>query len=59
MTGKVPQARRVLHNEKRESLVLFHGDDFLAEGHDSSKDKLDEMLGAFRDQALAAHWSNS
>ena len=26
---------------------MFHGDDFLAEGHDSSLHKLDEVLGAF------------
>ena len=26
---------------------MFHGGDFLAEGHDSSLDKLDQVLGAF------------
>ena len=34
----------VVHNEKEDPL-LFHGDDFFAEGHDSSLDKLDDMLG--------------
>ena len=29
---------------------MFHGDDFLAEGHDSSLNKLDEVLGAFVQQ---------
>ena len=28
-------------------MVLFHGDDFLAEGHDSTLDKLDAVLGEF------------
>ena len=31
---------------------MFHGDDFLAEGHDSSLDKLDEVLGAFEIKRL-------
>ena len=35
------------YNETEDSLVMFHGDDFSAEGHDSSLDKLDEVLGAF------------
>ena len=35
------------YNKTEDSLVMFHGDDFLAEGHDSSLDKLDEVLGAF------------
>ena len=30
----------VAYNETEVSLVPFHGDDFLAEGHDSSLDKL-------------------
>ena len=25
----------VVYNETEDSLVMFHGDDFLAEGHDS------------------------
>ena len=37
----------VAHSEKEDSLVSFHGDDFLAEGHDSSPDKLEDVLGAF------------
>ena len=32
----------VAYNETEVSLVMFHGDDFLAEGHDSSLDKLDD-----------------
>ena len=32
---------RVAYNETEDSLVMFHGDDFLAEGHDSSLDKLE------------------
>ena len=32
--------------------MLFHGDDFLAEGHDSSLDKLDDVLGAFEIKRL-------
>ena len=40
------------YNEKEDSMVLFHGDDFLAEGHDSSLDKLDEVLGAFEIKRL-------
>ena len=39
-------------NEKEDSVVLFHGDDFLAEGHDSSLDKVDEVLGAFEIKRL-------
>ena len=35
------------YNEKEDSLVLFHGNGFLAECHDSFLDKLDEVLGAF------------
>ena len=31
---------------------MFHGDDFLAEGHDSSLDKPDEVLGAFEIKRL-------
>ena len=34
-------------NEAEDSLVLFHGENFLAEGHVSSLDKLSEVLGAF------------
>ena len=37
----------VAYNETEDSLVMLHGDVFfLAEGHDSSLDKLDEVLGA-------------
>ena len=42
----------VAYYEKEDSLVLFHGDDFLAEGHDSSLDKLGEVLGAFEIKRL-------
>ena len=42
----------VAYNETEDSLALFHGDDFLAEGHDSSLDKLDEVLGAFEIKRL-------
>ena len=42
----------VTHNETEDSLVMFHGDDFLAEGHDSSLDKLDEVLEAFEIKRL-------
>ena len=31
----------VAYSETEDSLVMFHGDDFLAEGHDSSLDKLE------------------
>ena len=37
----------VAYNETEDSLVMFHGDDFLAESHDNSLDKLDEVLEAF------------
>ena len=43
----------VAYNENEDSLVLFDGDDFFAEGHDSSLDKLDEVLGAFEIKRLA------
>ena len=33
---------------------MFHGDDFLAEGHDSSLDKLDEVLEHLRSSACRA-----
>ena len=42
----------VVYNETEDSLVIFHGDHFLAEGHDSSLDKLDEVLGAFEIKRL-------
>ena len=42
----------VAYNETEGSLVLFHGDDFLAEGLDSSLDKLDEVVGAFEIKRL-------
>ena len=42
----------VAYNETEDSLVLFHEDDFLAEGHNSSLDKLDEVLGAFEIKRL-------
>ena len=44
--------RCVAYNETEDSLVMFHGDDILAEGHDSSLDKLDEVLGAFEIKRL-------
>ena len=44
----------VAHIKKEDSLVLFHEDDFLAEGHDGSLDKLDEVLGAFEIKRLPA-----
>ena len=31
---------------------MFHGDDFLAESHDSSLDKLDEVLESFEIKRL-------
>ena len=38
---------RVLHTMRTEDpLVMFDGDDFLAEGHDRSLDKLDEGVGS-------------
>ena len=40
------------YNETEDSLVMFHEDDFLAERHDSSLDKLDEVLGAFEIKRL-------
>ena len=42
----------VAYNETEDSLVKFHGDDFLAEGHDSSLDKLDDVLGPFEIKRL-------
>ena len=42
----------VTYNEKEDSLVMFHGDDFLAEGHDSSLDKLDKNFGSFEIRRL-------
>ena len=42
----------VAYNETEDSLVMFHGDDFLADGHDSSLDKLHEVLGAFEIKRL-------
>ena len=42
----------VAYNKTEDSLVTFHGDDFLAEGHDSSLDKLDEVLEAFEIKRL-------
>ena len=42
----------VAYNEKEDSLVMFHGGDFLAGVHDSSLDKLDEVLGAFEIKRL-------
>ena len=42
----------VAYNETEDSLVMFHGDDFLAEGHDSPLDKLDKVLGAFEIKRL-------
>ena len=37
----------VAYNATEDSLLIFHGDDFLAEGHDSTLDKLDVVLGEF------------
>ena len=42
----------VAYNETEDSLVMFHGDDFLAEGRGSSLDKLDKVLGAFEIKRL-------
>ena len=42
----------VAYNEKEASLVLFHGDDFLAKVHDSTLCELDEVLGAFEIRRL-------
>ena len=42
----------VAYTETEDSLVMFHRDDFLAEGHDSSLDELDEVLGAFEMKRL-------
>ena len=42
----------VAYKETEDSLVMFNGDDFLAEGHDSSLDKLDEVLGTFEIKRL-------
>ena len=42
----------VAYNEEEDLLVSSHQDDFLAEGHDSSLDKLDEVLGAFEIKRL-------
>ena len=43
---------RVAYNETEDSSVVFHGDDFLAEGHDSSLDKLDTVLDSFEIKRL-------
>lgn len=37
----------VAYNSKEDSLLIFHGDDFLAEGHDSTLDRLDTVLQQF------------
>ena len=42
----------VAYNETEDSLVMFHGDDSLAEGHDRSLDKLDEVWKAFEIKRL-------
>ena len=53
VTGKFSQSVPcVACNETEDSLVVFHGDDFWAEGHDNSLDKLDEVLGAFEIKRL-------
>ena len=55
VTGKSSQSCRVCaHNEKEDSLVSFHGDDFLAESRDTSLDKLDEVLVHSRSDACRA-----
>ena len=38
--------RCVAYDGTEDSLAVFDGDDILGEGHDSSLDKLDEVLGA-------------
>ena len=48
VTGKcLTSVPCVAYDEKEDLLVLFHGDDVLVESHDSSPDKVDEVLGAF------------
>ena len=42
----------VAYNETEDSLVVFHGDDFMAEGHDSSLDKLNTVLASFEIKRL-------
>ena len=42
----------VTYNENEDLLVSSHGDDFFAQGHDSSMDKLDEASGAFEIKRL-------
>ena len=42
----------VAHNDNEDSLMLLHGDDFAAGGHDNLLDKLDELLGAFEIKLL-------
>ena len=37
----------VAYNEKEDSLVIFHGDDFFAEGESRALDELDKVLSAF------------
>ncbi len=37
----------VSYNAEADSMVVYHGDDFLAEGDDKTLDRLDEVLGAF------------
>ena len=55
VTGKISKSCRVCaHNEKEDSLVLFHGDDFLAESRDTSLDKLDECWMHSRSDACHA-----
>ena len=55
--GEFSQACRVAYSETEEPLVLFHGDDFLAEGHESSPDNLYEVLGAFETTHGSDRWS--
>ena len=42
----------VAYNRKEDSMVIFHGDDFLAEGESGALDKLDLVLGAFEVKCL-------
>ena len=42
----------VAYNRKEDSMVIFHGDDFLAEGEDGALDKLDLVLKAFEVKCL-------
>ena len=49
----------VAYNETEDSLVMFHGDGFLAARSRQFTGQAGCSVGSIRDQALAAHWSNS